>query len=329
MKIVSITTTREAIPLKIPFITALRTVHDAEFIRAKIVFDDGSESFGEAPATKAITGEDLDSIEQNIAEVTPLLLGLDRAEALLTLHDSSIGSSSKAALDMALFSQEAIKDTEAIETDITISLSDTNKMLLDAADAKAQGMKLFKVKLGNDIKHAIEVTHLLAQEFEDRKLLIDANQAWSVAQSLEYIEGVKDLQTIELIEQPVIAKDLEGLKHISQNSPIPILADEAVFSFEDAKHVHQNNIAQMINIKLMKCGGVSKAVEILEYAREHNIVCMLGSMIEGPISINAAVQLAFNYRDVIRYVDLDSPLLYKEPSELLSFRFDQGEVFVR
>lgn len=329
MKIASITTTREAIPLKIPFITALRTVHDAEFIRAKIIFEDGSKSFGEAPATKAITGEDLDSIERNIDEVTSSLLGLTRSEALIALHAAGIGSSSKAALDMALFSQEAIKDTKAIETDITISLDTKEKMLEDAHDAIKRGIKLLKVKLGKDIKHAIEVTQLLGLQLSSAKLLIDANQAWSVAQSLEYIEGVKELKSIELIEQPVIAKDLDGLKHISQNSPIPILADEAVFSFEDAKHVHQNNIAKMINIKLMKCGGVSKAVEILEYARENNITCMLGSMIEGPISINAAVQLAFNYRDVIKYVDLDSPLLYKKPSQLLSFRFYQGEVFVQ
>ncbi|MDH4945251.1 dipeptide epimerase [Sulfurimonas sp. C5] len=328
MKIVSITTTRESIPLKNPFKTALRTVYDAEFIRAKIVFEDGSESFGEAPATKAITGEDLESIEQNIAEVTPLLLGLGSSEALQALHASSIGSSSKAALDMALFIQEAIGNTKPIETDITISLGTKEEMLQEAQNAKEQGIKLFKVKLGSDIAHAIEVTHTLADQFDEVQLLIDANQAWSVAQSLEYIEGVKDLSSIALIEQPVTAKDLKGLKTVSQNSPIPILADEAVFSFEDAKHIHQNNIAQMINIKLMKCGGVSQAIKILEYAREHNITCMLGSMIEGPISINAAVQLAFNYRDVIRFVDLDSPLLYKEPSKLLSFRFDRGEVFV-
>ena len=83
----------------------------------------------------------------------------------------------------------------------------------------------------------------------------------------------------------------------------------------------------MINIKLMKCGGVSKAVEILEYAREHNVTCMLGSMLEGPYSINAALYLAFNYRDVIKYVDLDSPLLYKESSKELDFSFEGATIY--
>jgi len=83
----------------------------------------------------------------------------------------------------------------------------------------------------------------------------------------------------------------------------------------------------MINIKLMKCGGVTKAVEILEYARENDVTCMLGSMLEGPYSINAALYLAFNYSDVIKYVDLDSPLLYKEPSQELDFSFEGSSIY--
>ena len=78
----------------------------------------------------------------------------------------------------------------------------------------------------------------------------------------------------------------------------------------------------MINIKLMKCGGLTKAVEILEYAREKNVKCMLGSMLEGPSSINVALHLAMAYSDVISYIDLDSPLLYKEKSLELDFNFN-------
>ncbi len=76
----------------------------------------------------------------------------------------------------------------------------------------------------------------------------------------------------------------------------------------------------------MKCGGVTKAVEILEYAREQNVKCMLGSMLEGPYSINSALHLAMAYSDVIEYIDLDSPLLYKEPSSELEFNFRGCEI---
>jgi L-alanine-DL-glutamate epimerase-like enolase superfamily enzyme len=127
---------------------------------------------------------------------------------------------------------------------------------------------------------------------------------------------------IKLIEQPVPAPDLDNLKKITELSQIPILADEAVFTLEDAKKVIQEKCADMINIKFMKCGGVSKAIEILEFARANRVKCMLGSMLEGPYSINMAMHLAFAYRDVIEYVDLDSPLLYKEMPKELDFVFD-------
>ncbi|MEO1937936.1 MAG: dipeptide epimerase, partial [Sulfurimonas sp.] len=75
MKIKDITLTQEKIKLKTPFITALREVHFAEFIRVKVMCDDGSFAYGEAPATKAITGETLQSISKAIEELRSSLLG--------------------------------------------------------------------------------------------------------------------------------------------------------------------------------------------------------------------------------------------------------------
>ena len=76
----------------------------------------------------------------------------------------------------------------------------------------------------------------------------------------------------------------------------------------------------------MKCGGVTKAVEILEYAKSKNIKCMLGSMLEGPYSINAALHLAMAYPQTIQYIDLDSPLLYKDISDELEFSFFEDTI---
>jgi len=328
MKIKSITTQVETIALKTPFITALRRVDIVEFVRLHVEYDDGSESFGEAPATLAITGEDLQTIENSIKSIESQLLHVEVPKALKILHSSSIGSSAKAALDMALYLHvNPLKDKNTtLKTDITISLNDEYKMLEDAKDALKNDMNILKVKLGSDIKHAVKITKKLADL--DAKLIIDANQAWSLEGTLHYIDEVKDLK-LELIEQPVIASDLESLKIITNYSTIPILADEAVFSLEDAKKVIESKSADMINIKLMKCGGVTKAIEILEYAREMGVKCMFGSMLEGPISINVALHVAMKYSDIILHVDLDSPLLYKEPSQLLEFKFDGCEVSLR
>jgi len=331
MKITSIKTEVKHIALKTPFITALRRVETIEFVRVHILCDDGSVGVGEAPATMAITGENIEIILDSIEKVKHELIGLDILKALDVLHQSSIGSSAKAALDIAcvflsaktqtLLEYFSISNTSTIKTDITISLNSEDKMLGDAKKAVEQGMDILKIKLGSDIKHAICVTQSLSKSFPQAQLLIDANQAWSREESLEYVNAVNSLK-IELIEQPVIAQDLEGLKLITNATQIPILADEATFTLWDVKKVVESKSADMINIKLMKCGGITKAIEILEYAREKSVKCMLGSMLEGPYSINAALYLAFAYRDVIEYIDLDSPLLYKESSVELDFSFD-------
>lgn len=328
MIIKKISTEVKYIELKIPFITALRRVDTIEFVRVHVTCDEGEVGIGEAPATMAITGEDISIILESIQKVKDSLVGLEIKKALEVLHEQSIGSSAKAALDIALMNLLGffkLEDRSFIQTDITISLNPIEKMLNDANRACENGMSILKVKLGSDIKHAIEVTQKLSLDLPEAQLLIDANQAWSLAESLMYVNAVEEL-SIELIEQPVIAEDLRALKLVTDATKIPILADEATFTLQDIKKVVQTKSADMINIKLMKCGGVSRAVEILEYARKNNIKCMLGSMLEGPYSINAALYLAFNYRDVIEYVDLDSPLLYKEASNELDFIFSGSKI---
>jgi len=323
LKIINITTEIKYIPLKAPFITALRRVENVEFVRVKLESDNGFVTFGEAPATMAITGEDLKIITNSINSVKDGLLSQTPEDALRILHNSEIGSSAKAALDMALVTLLAkekglelyeylgAKEKIDIKTDITISLNVREKMIEDAKEAYKQGHDILKVKLGPDIEHAINVTKSLSQALPEAKLLIDANQAWSLEDSLFYVNAVKDIK-IELIEQPVIADDIKALKNVTDSTDIPILADEAAFTLSDVKTIVETKSADMINIKLMKCGGVTKAVEILEYCKKEGIKCMLGSMLEGPISINIAQELAMAYSDVIKYVDLDSPLLYKE-----------------
>ncbi|MBT5934005.1 dipeptide epimerase [Sulfurimonas sp.] len=324
-KIIStITTEVKYIALKTPFITALRRVEDIEFVRVSIECSDRSIGIGEAPATFAITGEDIETILHSIKSIKDELIGLQLQDAMTALHNSSIGSSAKASLDIAILSLMGyfkLENFESIKTDITISFNPKERMLSDAKDALCRGMDILKVKLGKDINHAIEVTKEFSTKLQNARLLIDANQAWSLEDSLLYVNATDDLG-LELIEQPVVASDLKGLKEIRNATKTPLLADESAFTLDEVKTIVESKSADMINIKLMKCGGVSKAVEILEYAREKGIDCMLGSMLEGPYSINAALYLAFNYRDVIKYVDLDSPLLYREASSELDFHFD-------
>jgi len=320
MQIVEISSEIIKIPLRTPFITALRRVDDVEFVRVSVTTDDAKVYLGEAPATKAITGEDLLSITEAIETNKELFYGLSPSEAIDKVHTLSIGSSAKACLDMAFYVMtdlgmhsylEDAKESKAkTKTAITISYNEKTKMLIDAQDALNNGHHILKLKFGDDIAHAIDVTHSVQRQVPNAILLIDANQAWSISEAKKYIDAMENTK-IELLEQPVVAKDMDGLRELKNYSDIPIVADEACFTLCDVKKVVESKSADIINIKFMKCGGITKAKEILEYCKSNQMPVMMGSMLEGPISIGYACYLVDEYMDVIKYVDLDSPLLYK------------------
>jgi len=326
MIITGITVEVEKIPLRTPFITALRRVDDVENIRICIHTDTPNIGLGAAPATKAITGEDLKTIATTIKKIiAPTLVGreFDLPKNLELLHASCRGNSSaKAAVDMALYDLAALSENKSLveflgasakplSTAVTISLKDPEKMAMDAASAFGRGLEILKVKVGGGDNLDVKRLEAIREAVPKARILVDANQAWSVDDSLAIIKAIAPLK-IELIEQPIIGSDIEGLKTITTQSSIPILADEAVFTLEDTKKVIEEKAADLINIKLMKCGGISKAIEIIEYCQEKGVKCMMGSMLEGPTSIALTTQLVMAYSDAFSHIDLDSPLLYKK-----------------
>ena len=165
MKITAISFKIEKIPLKTPFITALRRVEHVENLRICIHTDTPNIGFGAAPATKAITGEDLNSIQTNIKNViTPLLVNepFDLSRVLKILHSCSDGNNSaKAAVDMALYDLAAMQKGQnlltflggtptPLKTALTISLNPINKMVEEATLAYGRGYSILKIKVGKD-----------------------------------------------------------------------------------------------------------------------------------------------------------------------------------
>lgn len=326
MTITQITLEIEKIPLRTPFITALRRVDDVENIRIAIHTDTPYIGYGAAPATRAITGEDLETIVHTIKKsIAPKLVGetFELKPLLKLLHTCCKGNSSaKAAVDMALYDLAAVSNNSSLvaflgaspkplQSAVTISLKSPQEMADDAREAFGRGFDILKVKVGGRDGLDIARIEAVREAVPEARMLIDANQAWDVDESLHIINAVTPLK-IELIEQPVVGSDIDGLRQITEKSTIAILADEAVFTLEDAKKVVKSRAADMINIKLMKCGGISKAIEIIDYCRENGVKCMMGSMLEGPISIALTAQLVMAYSEAFGHIDLDSPLLYKK-----------------
>ncbi|MDW0109865.1 mandelate racemase/muconate lactonizing enzyme family protein [Sporosarcina aquimarina] len=327
MKIQSIEWSRVAVPLTKPFKTALRTVHTAYSIYVKVTTEDGKKGWGEAPPTHVITGDSMASIAHAIEEVlAPKLIGLDicnRAELFTVMHKSIIGNSSaKAALDMAIHDllgqlagmplyQFLGGHKNTLETNFTVSVNDPVEMSEDAVRYVAEGFTTLKVKVGTG---SAELDIERVKAIRDRvgptvKIRLDANQGWQAKEAVRTIGLMEDAGLgIELVEQPVHADDIEGLRYVTQHTLTPIMADESVFSPKDALRVLQNRAADLINIKLMKSGGIHEALKINSLAESYGVECMTGSMIETKLGITAAAHFAASQPNVTR-CDFDAPLM--------------------
>ena len=327
LKIQSVDTYKVAIPLKKPFKTALRTVNVAEAIYIKITLENGLYGVGEAPPTHVITGESLSSIQFAVEEVfVPLIIGSDlhNYERLFhTLHRSMVGNTSaKAAVDMAIYDLLAQSANlplyqylggakNSITTDYTVSVNAPEMMALDAKKYVQDGFHTLKVKVGiGEIKEDILRLEAIRQAIgPNPKIRIDANQGWSAKDAVKAIREMEQRGLgIEFVEQPVPAHDLASLKYVTDHTLTPIMADESVFSIYDAKEIIHMRAADMMNIKLMKTGGIYQALKLAALAQSQDMICMVGSMIETKLGVGAAAHFAASQPNV-EYYDFDAPLM--------------------
>ena len=345
MKITQVRLGTISVPLRTPFKTALRTVSSVEDVIVEIHTDDGRVGFGEAPPTGAITGDTTGAIIGAIQDhIAKSIIGMDVddfEDVLQKVQKSIVGNTSaKAAVDMALwdlygqlYNIPVYKlmggARKQIVTDITISVNDPETMVKDSLIALERGYDCLKMKVG--INPEMDVARLKAVRQavgNDVTIRIDANQAWKPKQAVKILNAMQEqgLQ-IELVEQPVPAHDLEGMKYVTDRSYVPVLADESLYSPADAATILRMGAADLLNIKLMKCGGLYNALKICTMAEVYGVECMIGCMLEAKISVNAAVHLACA-RKVITKVDLDGPVLCSEDPILGGSVFDEKNITI-
>lgn len=299
MKIKNIEVGIIEVPLRKPFKTALRTVNSIRNLVVRVTTDEGYRGYGEAAPTAVITGDTIGSIKCAIEDyIRPQLIGLEisNIEEIMNRINASIvkNNSAKAAVDMAIYDLFA-QMTKAplykllggykdeIITDITISVNSPEEMAEDSINAVKRGYKTLKIKVGKDPKMDMKRIQAIRDNIGYHiDLRLDANQGWTPKDAIMLLRQMEDKGfDIELVEQPVKAYDLEGLKYVTDNVNIPILADESVFSPMDAANIIQNRAADLINIKLMKSGGIYNALKI----------CSLAEIYGGPIFNDSIIKL--------------------------------------
>lgn len=334
-----------SVPLRVPFKTALRTVNSVEDVIVEIHTDTGAVGYGEAPPTAAVTGDTTGSIIGAIRDViSKHLVGRDVDDfenLMLTLNQCIVkNTSAKAAVDMALWDlygqlhQIPVYkllggSRNKIVTDITISVNSPEEMAQDAVNAKERGYDCLKIKVGKDASMDLERLIAVRKAVgNDMLLRIDANQGWNPKEAVRLLNAMQEKGLmIEFVEQPVKAHDFEGMKYVTEHSYVPVLADESVFSPEDALKIMQMRAADYVNIKLMKCGGIYNALKIASAAEVYGVECMIGCMLEAKVSVNAAVHLACA-KQIITKIDLDGPVLCKVDPVIGGAVFDEKDITV-
>lgn len=314
------------IPLARPFKTALRTVEHIDDIMVRIVTDTGECGYGEAPPTAVITGDTKGSIAEAVRVfIAPALIGMEieNIDGIMHRVHSCIvkNTSAKAAVDMAVYDLLGKRFGTPLykllggyrtqfETDITISVNAVEEMVADSVDAVKKGFRILKVKVGKeglaDVRRIEEIRRAVGSAV---KIRVDANQGWSAKDAVRIITAMEEKGLdIELVEQPVPAHDLQGMQYVTSRVATPILADESVFAPEDAVEIIRMRAADLINIKLMKTGGIYNALKICNIAEVYGVECMIGCMLESKLAVSAAAHLAAAKR-VITRADLDGPSL--------------------
>ena len=330
MKITQVKLGRISTPLRVPFKTALRTVSSVEDVIVELHTDTGAVGYGEAPPTGVITGDTTGAIIGAIRDhIAKTIVGrdVDEFEDLMIALNGCIqkNTSAKAAVDMALWDLygQLYKipvyklmggAKKSIVTDITISVNDPEEMVRDALNAIDRGYDCLKVKVGKEPEKDIaRLSAIRAAVPKETCIRIDANQGWTPKEAVRILNGMQEKGLdIEFVEQPVKAHDFDGLKYVTERSYVPVLADESVFSPQDALTIMQMGAADLVNIKLMKCGGLYPAEKINAIAEANHVQCMVGCMLETKVAIAAGVSLVAAKQNITE-ADCDSFMYAVDP----------------
>jgi L-Ala-D/L-Glu epimerase len=320
LKIDAIDIYRFDIRLTEPFRIATMVSEVSPNVLVRLVTNDGIEGWGEASPLHAIAGETQEIDLAAAREIRPLLLGRNPLEIVSLVEEMERFlphlTTVKSAFDMALYDIAAKAANlplyrflggkkRPMETDLTISIGNPAAAGDKARQVIERGFRIIKVKVGvlpaDDQRR---LTNIRAAVGTAPVLRIDANQGWSRLQAVECLRAFADL-TIEFCEQPVRAHDHRGLRFVGDRAPIPIMADESLFSAADALRLIEAGAVPYFNIKLSKSGGIREALRIAHLAEVAGITCMVGCMLESKLGITAAAHLALA-SEAIAFYDLDA-----------------------
>lgn len=309
--------------LSTPYTIAYETIDKATNLFLKVETNSSLAGYGCAAPDLEVTGETPQSVLACFeGPIRSELTGRDplRCSLIMEMLKKKIPNqpSALAAVDMALF--DILGKTanlpvwkilgghrSRIKTSVTIGILPVSETVKLAGEFVAKGFKCLKIKGGKEVHEDIErINAVRTAVGKGIELRFDANQGYSVEESVRFVTETKQAD-LELIEQPTPRGEPDLLGRVTNTVPIPVMADESLMNLRDAFRLARRNLVDMVNIKLMKVGGISEALHINSVARSANLEVMVGCMDESALAIAAGLHFALARPNVV-YADLDGHL---------------------
>lgn len=328
------------LPLTEPFAIASGAQMQVENVVIRVTLEDGTTGIGEAAPFPVVSGETQTSTLQALQQLANDLIKKDaRQWHTISTQLRGVALNAPAArcgLEMAFldalcrhYNMPLYVFFGGTGTELRTDMTITAGTVAHAADsAKAiweRGITTIKVKTeGEDV--AIDLARLQAihDAAPEARLLIDGNCGYRREKALELINKLAQAGIHPaLFEQPVACDDLQSMASIAELSLIPVAADESARSAKDVLRLVEEKAAQVINIKLMKC-GLSEALDMIAIARGAGLQLMIGGMVESVLAMSFSAHLAAGMGG-FSFVDLDTPLFIPEHPFLGGYT-QQGEL---
>ncbi len=326
--IVDVTVTPLSIPLRDPFVIATGRIDvtRAALVRATLADGRGARAtgLGESAALPPVTREDQPELLAQIAAAAPGLRGAhleDDGALAARLARASLGNVARAGVEAAILDAAARlaglplhralggAGAAPLITDITLPISDPERMAATAAGHARSGFGCFKVKVGRDWRADLASLRAVAAAVPGARFRLDANAGFTAAEALALLDAaLADGLPIECYEQPCGTDDLAGMAEVTARSPVPVVADESCRGPDDLDRLLAARAAHAVNLKLSKLGGPLAALALGRRARAAGLGLMAGAMVETRLGLLAMAHVVAALGGV-EWVDLDTAFL--------------------
>lgn len=313
MKITKVETIPYGIPVK-SFADAYTSFVRSNAVLVKIYTDDGHVGIGEACAWEPeFYGETLESVNSTIQKyAAPAIMGEEpfNINRIMLILDQKLARITcvKEGIDLALHDLVGkilnvpaykllggkFRDKIPVASEIGI---DTPKIMAESAHKVLKmGFKVIKIKGSNDMNEDIKRIKTVREAVgEEVELRLDPNAAWDTMGSIRVMRAVEDCN-LQLLEQPIPTWDLKGMAHIRRNIGVPLMADESIWTPQDAIKIHDYEAADILNLKIAKTCGLHLGKKVEAVAEALGMPCIAGTELEPGVSAVAKVHLAASMR---------------------------------